>query len=514
MKFVSERRKFSAQYKDEAVQLVVQSGRPINSLRTQSSIAIALPVTRQPGPETSDLTTPHAYPWVQDEAYDSSRPFSIGSQIMNTVSRTEMWRGTLAISRIGIEPKEPVTLGASGSPRKTSEVADPIEAVCAVFQSGGKRVALVSLDLLYGGDCLLSRISARLPTESALEVVGIFASHTHTAPATDASKPLLGEVDSKYVEELVSTLSEALGELCAPGNGAEVELFVGSADLHLTMNRRRHWPLVVERSGGKRRFRLRGTVLAPNVGGASDNTVTVSVFRSPESGRPLAVMWNFACHPVGYPQPDRISSHFIGVVRDHLRRVFEDMELPVLFLQGFSGDVRPRAKDTLQPSISWPKRALLGPGSASFTTEGYAEWTGQLAEAVTTLALNASSPVNGSGLTAKEVRVPRRFFLEGTPSDSEVTFKSIRFGDDLLVVGASAEMVSEYAMWVRRNVTTKWTMIAGCMDDVVGYVPTERMLKEGGYEATGFCERFSARRVPAGVESAAKSGLNRVLDVT
>ena len=38
MKFVSERRKFSAQYKDEAVQLVIQSGRPIAQVARELGI--------------------------------------------------------------------------------------------------------------------------------------------------------------------------------------------------------------------------------------------------------------------------------------------------------------------------------------------------------------------------------------------------------------------------------------------------------------------------------------------
>jgi transposase-like protein len=42
MKFVSERRKFSAQYKDEAVQLVIQSGRPIAQVARELGINLGL----------------------------------------------------------------------------------------------------------------------------------------------------------------------------------------------------------------------------------------------------------------------------------------------------------------------------------------------------------------------------------------------------------------------------------------------------------------------------------------
>ena len=62
---------------------------------------------------------------------------------------------------------------------------------------------------------------------------------------------------------------------------------------------------------------------------------------SDPTDRPIAVLWSYACHPVGFPARTRVSADFPGVVRRALRDA-HGAELPVLFLQGFAGDVRPR----------------------------------------------------------------------------------------------------------------------------------------------------------------------------
>ena len=51
------------------------------------------------------------------------------------------------------------------------------------------------------------------------------------------------------------------------------------------------------------------------------------------------MLWNFACHPVMYHSPMNVSAHFPGDVRKELREILSD--IPVVFLQGFSGDIRP-----------------------------------------------------------------------------------------------------------------------------------------------------------------------------
>jgi hypothetical protein len=91
-----------------------------------------------------------------------------------------------------------------------------------------------------------------------------------------------------------------------------------------------------------------------------------------------------------------------------------------------------------------------------------------------------------------------------------VEFRDLQIGRDLQIVAASLEVVSGYDGPVRTMTDVALPMLAGCLGDVPGYAPTERMLREGGYEAHDFCADFGAERVPAGVEDAVLEGFGRV----
>ena len=54
-----------------------------------------------------------------------------------------------------------------------------------------------------------------------------------------------------------------------------------------------------------------------------------------------------------------------------------------------------------------------------------------------------------------------------------------------MLVGLSAEVVSEYAPLVRSLHPNSHVVPVSCIDAVFGYLPTERIAAEGGYEGGG-----------------------------
>ena len=77
----------------------------------------------------------------------------------------------------------------------------------------------------------------------------------------------------------------------------------------------------------------------PNSKSPIDSTIRTFKFIDKRTGKSVSILWNFACHPVMYHNPKNITSHFPGDIRIGIRKEFEN--IPVIFLQGFSGDVRP-----------------------------------------------------------------------------------------------------------------------------------------------------------------------------
>ena len=76
-------------------------------------------------------------------------------------------------------------------------------------------------------------------------------------------------------------------------------------------------------------------------------------------------------------------------------------------------------------------------------------------------------------------------------SDQEVEFHAIHLNDDIIILGVSAEVVSEYGLKLQAMHLDKIIIPVGCVGTVFGYWPTKTMLKEGGYEVTQFQKKFS-----------------------
>ncbi|MHC5537338.1 hypothetical protein ACYOEI_03770, partial [Singulisphaera rosea] len=60
-----------------------------------------------------------------------------------------------------------------------------------------------------------------------------------------------------------------------------------------------------------------------------------------------------------------------------------------------------------------------------------------------------------------------------------------QFGNDLTLTALPGEPVAEYATLLRRAIGPDKLWIAGYSNDCFGYLPTARVVKEGGHEAIG-----------------------------
>src|SRR5215469_7493365 len=157
----------------------------------------------------------------------------------------------------------------------------------------------------------------------------------------------------------------------------------------------------------------RAVGLGPNVAGERDEGARVLKFVDP-SGRPLAIVWNYACHASDFFDSLRISAAFPGQVRKRLRS--ELGAIPVLFLQGFSGDVRPPFPG-LSPDIrSLAKRVLRGPQFKNAPSQREWEaWSGSLADRVTAIARCPAAPLQiGEPMTRRSKCQKRPMSRTGT----------------------------------------------------------------------------------------------------
>jgi len=74
---------------------------------------------------------------------------------------------------------------------------------------------------------------------------------------------------------------------------------------------------------------------------------------------------------------------------------------------------------------------------------------------------------------------------ETLPTTCSVPLALWQFGSDLTIVGLSGEVVVDYARQLREHLTADRLWVAAYCNEVFGYLPSARILAEGGYETRG-----------------------------
>jgi hypothetical protein len=411
---------------------------------------------------------------------------------------------------VEITPDIPTPLaGYSGPVRLSRAVASAIEANAVVLEGDSDRLLFMSLDVLFVGSEVSAAVQARAESHGvAPEHVFIVASHTHFAPATDYSKPLLGKVDAQWLDTLIERLNRLVDVvLTSPPRRVRLRLSTSAAPMNVI--RRRYWPLP---TWTRRGLRLRGSVvMAPSYDKPRDTSLDVITIVD-GSGAVVAVFWKYACHPVAYPEPLSVSADFPGHVRERLRAEFGSA-VPVVFLQGFAGDVRPRLSGSM--SLLGRIRILrVGPGFGTPTLGHWRAWADQLAAFAIEAARSESPTLLIRPLVSQSASVPLAALLESTAdaSDAErrMVLSRVSFGDRISLFFVAAEVCSPYVSLIGRGART---LCVGYLGDVFGYLPSQSQVLEGGYEAEGFFSAFGlSGRFRQGFERSVADVVDRLID--
>ena len=379
----------------------------------------------------------------------------------------------------------PSPLGANGLPHFAIEpeniAGQDLEVNLVLFGGRAARVLFVSVDILFAGPTLSQRVRSVVARLAPDVAVWLSATHTHRAPAMDRNKPALGEARPEVIDSLVSQIEDAVLHLLTEGSGVRrLSPTIATADMAgLSVHRRARGRLRLTRRG----FQSGGVTMAPNHA-IPVQREAVRVDWLDEAGVVRCVMWHWSCHPTAYPDPRRISSDYVGVVRQAIRA--QVGEVPVLFFQGFAGDIRPPAVRTWRTEPL--RRARLGPGFRRFTDSEYAAWAGEIAERILHARpyLSSASTSGHEGPISTRRTFPSTDFVRGSPVE-EVVMHEILLGP-LRLFGVSAEPSFGH---LPRSVNHATDWYCGYLEDVYGYLPTEEQYREGGYEVDGFCSAFA-----------------------
>ena len=242
----------------------------------------------------------------------------------------------------------------------THDVAEgvhrPLTATAGVFAplgGDGPTLALVALDagwFPYGPDerALREAIMARSGLGETEVLVQL--SHTHAGANTNSQiehRPG-SELIAPYLQSLTAQVCDAVAE--AHATATEAFVTYGQGRCSLAANRD-FWDADAERYA-----------CGYNPEGAADDTLLVARVAD-ASGRTLATLFNYACHPTTLAWENRLlSPDYIGAAREVLEAAFE---APALFLQGAAGELAPRDDYVGDPMVADRNGRQLGHAAAA-----------------------------------------------------------------------------------------------------------------------------------------------------
>lgn len=406
---------------------------------------------------------------------------------------------SVATGHTVITPNHPVPLaGFADRVQNYDSISGDLEINLIAIKEYDKYYLLYSIDTLFVPEGFVSEIIAQIGNKWSIkeEQIWMCASHTHFAPSLDVEKPHLGDCDSSYYSYVQQQLL-ALTTSVLSGMFSKASIQYRSGDANLNINRRKK---LLRSEKGRLLWK---TLMLPNHSGRKDTRLHLFSIIS-ESGKTLALLWNYACHPVHAFKRNSVSAEYIGTIRNKLRKHFSDTKLTVGFFQGFAGNIKADITTVTHTKLSDQVRYLfqLWPKYTRFPSEEmYQSWVDLLWKNVQGILQSDAQKKVEKGVVASMQKEPLGNII-GTVDERQMIFKKLSLGKELTFISISAEVVTEYTDILKKLFPGQTVIATAYTDATRIYLPVDIMLHEKGYEVDGFKSLFS-------IDGAFKPSLNK-----
>ena len=403
-----------------------------------------------------------------------------------------------AAAKLNITPKEPMWMSGYASRRqpgsgKTTEI---YAKVLLLEDERAKRLITITFDFVGVPQPFGQDLAGAVEKRFGIRPANLFlnASHTHSGPMvrlippfkpggkarpayanvpTDEADKYVGLVQA-YLAKLQTDLLDQIADCIAKLEPARLQYSIGRCGF--AMNRR----LITETR----------ILNSPNPAGPVDHDVPVLQVRN-EKKELLAILFGYACHNTTLSYMT-FSGDYAGWAQQYLE---EDHPGAIaLFVTGCGADQNPypRRRPYWAPRHG---RALANAVEAGLIANPQSV-SPSLGTGLAYIDLVYATPPTRAALEAKAKskdpydRRHAKMLLEYLDATGSLKSKhsypvqAIRLGDNLTMITLGGEVVVDYSLRLKRELKGD-VWVAGYSNDLVGYVPSERVLKEGGYEGGG-----------------------------
>ena len=385
-------------------------------------------------------------------------------------------------ARLDITPRESLIMGGYAARKHGSTgVRRPLWAKAVAFDDGrGGRAVVVTMDLLRVPLSLADAVTAAARERYGLarSQVLINCAHNHSGPTLWEGSAAISSVPSgeteksrRYTEWLTAGLVDLIGGALRDLAPATVSWGWGEAEF--ASNRRVRTP--------------KGYDIGRNPEGPVDHRVPVLKIAAPD-GKLRAVVFGYACHNTAIgPSSYEFDGDYAGFAQAEVERAHAGATALFLLLCG--GDQDP-----------WPRNTVADAEKhgASLAAAVEAVLSGKMRRArpaIRTAFENVDLPLaphtremfekrltDANPAAVRTARAMLKAYEEGKPLRSlSFPVQAIRLDSRLALAALGGEPVVDYALRGRREFPD--VILAGYSNMVKGYVPSKRVLGEGGYEA-------------------------------
>ena len=364
----------------------------------------------------------------------------------------------MGVSQINITPPAPTVMaGYAGRTGPSTGIHDSLYA-SALYFSGEKIKALIlTIDLLSFTTAFVDELKTDLSKASGVSPDNIMITtvHNHGAPSprsTDSDATNTVPAYVKFLKERLLTMSVA-----ATKNPIPVKMGISKGECKMNINRRA--------------LAANGTIfLGRNPEGPCDHDLVVTRFDD-LNNKTIAVLVNWPCHgTVSGQENTLVTGDWPGAAARHIKKNIGN-DVVVAVTAGASGDINP----------------LYGPGKNFTEIEAVgfhvAMEANRLLADILTYPLKEVQTANyvmafpGKKPSTADLPVDK---LEPAP-DNEIRLTVFKIGD-LVISGVSGELVNEIGMDIKNRSPYSGTIVVTHCNGSSGYICTDNMFPEGGYE--------------------------------
>lgn len=416
---------------------------------------------------------------------------------LGAAQQADGWRA--GVATVDITPAPGLWMaGFAARTEPARGAAMPLYAKALALEDGrGRRAVLVTLDLLGVTAGMAAKIAAEAQRRHQLPRAALMlnASHTHCGPvvdemlsvAYDLTQPQRDAI-AAYTRDLENRVIGVIGDALA--NLAPAILRFGQGGCTFAANRR-----VQFTPDGP----VDHAVPVLHVARVKEDSPAPSVSSAltPTAAGPLAIVFGYACHnttlQAGFTQ---FHGDYAGVAQAALQE--RHPGATAMFVAGCGADSNPKPRGTIELVEQHGKSLAEAVDRALPAVQAQQPISGMLDTAFEAVDLPFAPTPDRDGWTTRlkdddvYVRRHARLMLDAIERDGRVPaaqpdpIQVWSFGKAHFIwIALGGEVVVDYANRLKAEIRTSKVWVAGYSNDVFGYVPSQRVLKEGGYEGGG-----------------------------